>query len=301
MAATVKRQGRTARLRSVIGAGVIAGVITLALAASAARADGTDPAYPGSVLHITASGPMTPGSILTITATGTNAVTDPQVPLNYDLDLFLVAADPFRTPCSTAKSTEETFSIDDSKYVTLLTGLALNEGKSGSFTLSLPITLNNGTGHLIVCAYSMYNYLDDAAWASTEVDIQPRTAQPSQFYFRRVTLGANRGCWPVAATSSERTEGLTGVRHPALPMVFLFQKPGTYAFTMTGGPAPLTGVWIGHGNKVIGHWHGVPDSSTQHRPPRPITEAILYPAGWPTPANGTPLRLGARCPARGQL
>jgi uncharacterized membrane protein (UPF0127 family) len=301
MARNLKRRGRKAGLRSAVGVGMIACVFTLALAASAALADGTDPAYPGSVLHVTATGPLTPGSVLTITATGTNALTPYPVHLDYGLDLYLVAADAFQTPCATSQGGEEELSINDSPYVTLLTGDVLNEGESGPFTLSLPITLNNGTGHLMICAYSLYNDFDDAAWATTEVAIGGGAAKPSQFSFRRVTLGATSGCWPLARTPSEQTQGLKGVHHPALPMVFLFKTPGTYGFTMTGTPAPLTGVWIGRGNRVMGHWHGVPGSSTLHTPRRPITGAVLYPVDWRTPADGARLRLGARCTSRGKL
>jgi uncharacterized membrane protein (UPF0127 family) len=84
-------------------------------------------------------------------------------------------------------------------------------------------------------------------------------------------------------------------------MVFIFEQPGSYAFTMTGAPAPLTGVWIGRANTVIGHWHGTPDSTTPHTPPMLITKAVLYPVGWRTPADGARLRPGAICTSRGKL
>lgn len=90
------------------------------------------------------------------------------------------------------------------------------------------------------------------------------------------------------------------MRHPALPMVFVFQKPGPYAFTMTGASAPLTGVWISRASTVLGHWHGTPNSSASHTPPVPISTVVLYPVGWRTPADGA-LRLGARCASPGEL
>ena len=52
-----------------------------------------------------------------------------------------------------------------------------------------------------------------------------RAAKPSDFSFRRVTLGATSGCWPLATTPSEIAEGLAGVRHPTLPLVDTFRNP----------------------------------------------------------------------------
>jgi len=46
--------------------------------------DGTDPAYPGSVVHVSVSGPLQAGKVLTITAAGTNAADNQLgVPISY--------------------------------------------------------------------------------------------------------------------------------------------------------------------------------------------------------------------------
>jgi len=265
-----------------------------------ALADGTDPNFPGSVLHVKATGALTPGSILTITATGTNGPVNGNGTFSYGLDLALVAANALPS-CATSSSAEQTITGNNPRYGSWLTFHVLDEGMSGPFTLTTPVTLNRGTGPVRICAYSVYGVGDDAAWASTEVTIARGGGTSSEFSFRRVTLGGASGCWPLATTTSERELGLGGVRHPALPMVFTFQKPGSHPFTMTGVPAPLTGVWIGRMGTVIGHWHGTPNSKTLHTPPMPITKAVLYPVGWRIPADGARLRLGARCKSSGTL
>jgi hypothetical protein len=84
-------------LRACVGALACAGV--LALAASPALADGTDPDYPGSVLHVTTTGSDVAGKVLTIVATGTN---DPSavVPIDYGLRLFAINHKLLPGPCS---------------------------------------------------------------------------------------------------------------------------------------------------------------------------------------------------------
>lgn len=180
----------------------------LAWAAAPALADGTDPDYPGSVLHVTASGPLTPGSVLTITATGSNEQYSFQqgTPFTYGLDLFLVSADELTSPCATSENAEETISANNARYVRLLTFDELNEGQSGPFDISTPVTLNNGTGHLRICAYSVYGFLDDAAWATTEVTIAAAPGKPAVKTRPRVTRSGGRllcskGNWSNTPTS----------------------------------------------------------------------------------------------------
>jgi uncharacterized membrane protein (UPF0127 family) len=296
----LRRGGRAARLISALGAGVVACVCALALAASPALADGTFPNWPGNTLHVMATGPLTPGSLLTLTATGVNDLDGLQTVINFNLQMFLVAGK-LGVPCQHTYGEEINVFFNNPGYVDHVTGPSLVEGQSGPFSVSTFVTLNNGTGPLLVCAFTQFGGLDDVAWASTEVTISRGAAKPSQFSFRRVTLGATSGCWPLATTPSERAEGLRGAQHPALPMVFTFQAPGSYAFTTTGVPVPLTGVWVGAANRVIGHWHGPANNSTPHTPPKPIAKAVLYPPGWRVPADGAHLRLGARCRSSGQL
>jgi uncharacterized membrane protein (UPF0127 family) len=204
-------------------------------------------------------------------------------------------------PCQTTDGAELNVLYNNPGYVDRVTDPMLIEGQSGPFRVSTYVTLNNGTGPLLVCAFTKFGGLDDVAWASTEVTIRSKPAKPSDFSFRRVTLGATSGCWPVATTPSEIAEGLAGVRHPTLPLVDTFRKPVSEAFAMTSEPAPLTIEWIGRAHTVIGHWHGTPYSSASHTPPMPITAVVSYPAGWRTPAHGARLRLGAPCKSSGRL
>ncbi|MBO0729613.1 MAG: DUF192 domain-containing protein [Acidimicrobiaceae bacterium] len=170
-------------------------------------------------------------------------------------------------------------------------------GLYGLFTLPLfEADAGNFTGSLYVCGYSNFAGSQDAAWDSYgPITIKPRIPA-SRFPSRRVTLGAASGCWPVASTPRERAQGLSGVRHPARPMMFTFRKASSsYRFAMVGVPAPVNAVWIGSGRTVIGRWHGTPNSSAMHAPPAPITAVVVYPRGWRVPPNGARLRVGGRC------
>jgi len=127
-------------------------------------------------------------------------------------------------------------------------------------------------------------------------------AQASEgFPYRQVSLGATAGCWPVATTLALQDQGLMGVTHPTRPMLFLFRSAGPYAFWMENTPAPLNGAWIGAGRTVIGRWHGIPNTTTSHAPPMPVTAVVEYPARWRVPADGARLAVGARCSSTGGL
>ena len=104
-------------------------VCALALSASPALADGTDPAYPGSVLHVTTTGPLVAGKPLTIVATGTNAPFG--TPIDYGLRLFAIDHKLLPIPCAQGFSMEETISTDNPQAARLLTFENLNEGLSG--------------------------------------------------------------------------------------------------------------------------------------------------------------------------
>src|SRR5262249_50959223 len=78
----------------------------------------------------------------------------------------------------TTRGPENTIAANNDQAVKNLTFAVLDEGASGPFTISTPVILNNGTGHLLVCAYSVYGDSDDAAWASTEVTIGPAGGWP---------------------------------------------------------------------------------------------------------------------------
>jgi len=284
-------------LRGVVVACVCAGAV--GWAAGPALADGTDPGYPGSVLHVSASGPLTPGSVLTITATGTNV--EPQSVYgmstsNFALTIYLVSVDQLPGPCPDNVEKEGAIALDNATYVKNETIRPLNEGYGGPFTIPLPVTLNNGTGHLMICAYSTYGFGDDAAWASTEVTISAGAPIPaSQFPSRRVTLGSTGGCWPLATTQRELMQGLDGLRHPARPMVFAFQPARSQIFTSQHVLVPVTFVWIGRGKTVIGRRHAAPGSVATYSPPAPVTAVVEYPAGWRVPPDGARIQVGGRC------
>jgi hypothetical protein len=134
--------------------------------------DGTDPAYPGSVVHVAVSGPLQAGKALTITATGTNAA-DNQLgaPISYGLELIVVDPEIVKGPCEVSEEKEISDITDVPNGGQLLNFSDLNEGPSGSFKINQPYE-PGGFGPLLVCAYSRF-VTDDAAYGSTEVHIAP--------------------------------------------------------------------------------------------------------------------------------
>jgi uncharacterized membrane protein (UPF0127 family) len=117
-----------------------------------------------------------------------------------------------------------------------------------------------------------------------------------EFAWRRVSLGGRVRCVPVAFTLAAQERGLMGVRHVSRPMVFAYSPPSMPSFWMKDTLAPLTGVWVGASKRVIGYWHGKPESTALHPAPAPISAVIEYPAGAKVPALGARYALGARCP-----
>jgi hypothetical protein len=155
-----------------IGAAAILGIVLALLAASPARADGTDPAYPGSVVHVSVSGPLQAGKVLTITAAGTNAADNQLgVPISYGLELIVVDPEILKGPCEVSEEKEISDITDVPNSGQLLNFSDLNEGPSGAFKITQPYE-PGGFGPLLVCAYSKF-VTDDAAYGSTEVRIAP--------------------------------------------------------------------------------------------------------------------------------
>jgi hypothetical protein len=201
-------------LRARLGA--LFGVCVLGLAASPAFADGTDPAYPGSTLHVTTTGPLVAHQPLTIVATGTNAPFD--TPIDYGLRLFAIDHKLLPIPCAQGFSMEETIWEDNPQAGRLLTFANLNEGLSGPFTISLPITLAGG-GDLLICAYSVL-VTDDAAWASDEVTVAASATKPNSTKRPRVTRSGGRlrcspGTWSGNPTSYAYRWLVPGTSAPA--------------------------------------------------------------------------------------
>jgi uncharacterized membrane protein (UPF0127 family) len=115
------------------------------------------------------------------------------------------------------------------------------------------------------------------------------------FDWREISLGGRTQCLPVAFTLAAQERGLQGVKHVARPMVFAYSPPDTPSFWMKDTPEPLTGVWIGATGRVIGFWHGQPESTALHPAPAPVAAVIEYRAGSTVPPSGTRYALGRRC------
>ena len=130
--------------------------------------------------------------------------------------------------------------------------------------------------------------------------ISAHTVSYSWYEFQ---IGGRPACLPTAETPAARAHGLMGVSHP-VPMVFVFDPPQVAAFWMKDTPEPLTGAWVAAAsNRVVGYWHGIPNSLVNHVAPRPVRYVIEYPRGWSPPPLGTavlrPVR--HRCPAGARL
>jgi hypothetical protein len=111
---------------------------------------GTDPLYPGSVLDVSAT---VTGSLMTITATGTNALTSDISPPQYGVWLFTY--DPALLPisCPQALTAMENIVGVNTQVARQLNYQQFNEGYSGPFSISLPVSVR-GTGPLAICAYT---------------------------------------------------------------------------------------------------------------------------------------------------
>jgi uncharacterized membrane protein (UPF0127 family) len=124
----------------------------------------------------------------------------------------------------------------------------------------------------------------------------PGVAIAHAFAWRHVSIAGRVRCLPVAYSVADQNRGLQGVRHVDRPLVFAFSRPTTVAFWMKDTPTPLTGVWVGIGHRVIGVWHGHPNSQALHFAPRPFIAALEYRAGARVPAVGTRITIGRSCP-----
>ncbi len=136
--------------------------------------------------------------MLSIDATGTNGIGFSGLQISYGLDLIVVDAHLLPGPCAQSEIAELTDVTDNPQAGRLLTFEALNEGASGPFSITLPFT-PGGPGTLLVCAYSVF-ITDDAAYASTEVQIATRSRPPvnlapPHIVRRSDTLTCARGRW----------------------------------------------------------------------------------------------------------
>jgi hypothetical protein len=172
-----------------------------ALAAGAALADGTNPAFPGSVLHVSIEGSLVAHAHVSVVATGTNA--PKSEPILYGLKVFAIDHKQLVVPCSQSSVIEQT-TVDDSPQAGVdLTPLPGIEGLSGPFTLSVPLTLG-ASGDPLICAYSLSsrNVLGgaaDAASPSTEVTISATGAEPRSLRSHLASRAPGTGCAARAA------------------------------------------------------------------------------------------------------
>lgn len=175
------------------------------LAAVPAHADGTDPDYPGSTLHVSVTGTLQADHAINIVATGGNvaqtALGGPA--LDFGLDLFAIDPAILPGPCDQSENSELTAVINVPNGGRLLTYENLNEGSAGPFDITTPFE-PGGSGTLQVCAYSVY-VTDDAAWAQTDVKISPAERAPRATVRPRVrrsgqALICSRGTWSGSPT-----------------------------------------------------------------------------------------------------
>jgi uncharacterized membrane protein (UPF0127 family) len=120
----------------------------------------------------------------------------------------------------------------------------------------------------------------------------------ASFQWRKVSIAGRTQCLPIAYSLSDQERGLMDVKHVVRPMVFAYSPPDTPSFWMKDTPAPLTGVWVGRSDRVIGYWHGTPESTTLHPAPAPVAAVIEYPATALVPPRGARFAIGARCTTR---
>lgn len=118
------------------------------------------------------------------------------------------------------------------------------------------------------------------------------------FAWRHVAIARAGRCLPVAYSEAAQERGLQGVSPVVRPMVFPYSPPATPSFWMKDTPTPLTGVWVGAGGRVIGYWHGTPESTDLHSPPAPVSAVVEYPAGARVPARGSLFAIGTGCRPR---
>lgn len=167
--------GSAARLPSIVGACVCAGV--LAFTAGPAQADGGHPAYPNSSLAISITPPPA-GDTFAVTATGSNDEIDQLgEPVEYDLYVFLV--DPTVDPACEPDEIDELG--DSGAYLLSIDGdIDASEGFSGPFTLNIGVQLDPSfSGPLLICAYSLWSDFDTAASAVTSTTIGAAVPPPT--------------------------------------------------------------------------------------------------------------------------
>jgi uncharacterized membrane protein (UPF0127 family) len=124
------------------------------------------------------------------------------------------------------------------------------------------------------------------------------SAADDSFQWREVSIAGRAQCLPVAVSNAAQQRGLQGVKHVVRAMVFAYSPPATPSFWMEDTPTAVTGVWVGASGRVIGYWHGQPESTTLHSAPAPVSAVIEYRAGSAVPVAGSRVTIGAACAAR---
>lgn len=117
----------------------------------------------------------------------------------------------------------------------------------------------------------------------------------SAFAWRRVAIAGHVRCLPVAYTLADQERGLQGVTRVVRPMVFAYLTPVWISFWMKDTPVPLTGVWVGAAHRVVGYWHGRPESTVLHTSPGAVSTVIEYRAGAAVPPRGARVVIASKC------
>ncbi len=106
-------------------------------------------------------------------------------------------------------------------------------------------------------------------------------------------------CVAVATTLAQQVAGLSN--RPSIPakegMAFLFADADSRSFTMRDTAVPLSIVWVGPDNKVLGSTPLTPNDDVAKPSPGPITLAVeLSPQDWsPLAATARTVSLGEAC------
>jgi len=106
-------------------------------------------------------------------------------------------------------------------------------------------------------------------------------------------------CVAVALTAAQQVAGLAN--RPSIPpkegMAFPFPDAGDRAFTMRDTAVPLSIVWVGPDNNVLGSTALTPNDTTPRPSPGPVILAVeLSPQDWsPLAATAKTMSLGEAC------
>lgn len=141
-----------------------------------------------------------------------------------------------------------------------------------------------------------------AAVALSGCGVLPSSATGGGPSFHAVEVGTRPiACWPVAGTAAGRQKGLDGALRAPHPLVLAYDPAQDDTYDLRRVRVPVTGVWVGHGWRVVSEWHGRAGARQPHRSPGPVWALIEFPRGTRAPKVGTRIVLGPGCKGDGQL